>query len=170
MPSPTLKTDPAGPCFDIATATQRDATTFLSKTMRLRLNQGSSRRHLRCGAAAVEFAVCLPVIILLVFGAIEAASFIFLKQSLNVAAYEGIRESIRIDSNNSNGINRAQNILNSRNVQDFNINFPSGESAEAVRGDEIVIQVSAPTATNSPLAGQFVTNQVLTAQVVMVKE
>ena len=61
--------------------------------------QRSQHRATRRGVAAVELAVCLPVIILLVFGAIEASSFIFLKQSLNVAAYEGIRESIRISSN-----------------------------------------------------------------------
>ena len=138
--------------------------------MRVISNQRKQHRGNRGGIAAVEFAVCLPVIILLVFGAIEASSFIFLKQSLNVAAYEGIRESIRIDSNNANGVNRAENILDARNVRDFDVAFPNGESADATRGDEIVIEVSAPTATNSPLAGQFVTNRVLTARVVMVKE
>jgi Flp pilus assembly protein TadG len=130
-------------------------------------NQQSGKRR---GVAAVEFAVCLPVIILLVFGAIEASSFIFLKQALNVAAYEGIRESIRISSNTSSGVDRATNILDARNVQGFDIAFPNGEAADATRGDEIVIEVSAPTATNSPLAGQFVTNRILTARVVMVKE
>jgi hypothetical protein len=124
----------------------------------------------RRGVAAVEFAVCLPVIVLLVFGSIEASSFIFLKQSLNVAAYEGIRESIRVGSANTDGVDRAQNILVSRNVRDFQISFPNGDSGSAARGDEIVIEVSAPTQTNSPLAGQFVTNRMLTARVVMVKE
>ena len=140
-------------------------------TSNQRNHRSSARKspHRR-GVAAVELAVCLPVIILLVFGAIEASSFIFLKQSLNVAAYEGIRESIRLDSNNANGADRAENILNSRNVADFTIAFPNGESSDASRGDEIVIEVSAPTASNSPLAGQFVTNRVLTARVVMVKE
>ena len=63
--------------------------------MRVIPTKHKQHRGERRGVAAVEFAVCLPVIILLVFGAIEASSFIFLKQSLNVAAYEGIRESIR---------------------------------------------------------------------------
>jgi Flp pilus assembly protein TadG len=138
--------------------------------MQVSSKQRSQHRAKRRGVAAVEFAVCLPVIILLVFGAIEASSFIFLKQSLNVAAYEGIRESIRISSNTSNGVDRAQNILEARNVQDFEITFPNGEAGDATRGDEIVIEVSAPTATNSPLAGQFVANRILTARVVMVKE
>ena len=57
--------------------------------MRISSKQCKRHRRTRRAVAAVEFAVCLPVIIMLVFGAIEASSFIFLKQSLNVAAYEG---------------------------------------------------------------------------------
>ena len=127
-------------------------------------------RDCRRGVAAVEFAVCLPMLVLLVFGAIEASSFIFLKQSLNVAAYEGIRETVRVGSNNANGLDRAQNILTARTVNDFSITFPNGEASAADRGDEIVIEVSAPTATNSPLAGQWLANRTLTARLVMVKE
>ena len=134
------------------------------------ISQRKRSMRSRRGVAAVEMAVCLPVIILLVFGAIEASSFIFLKQSLNVAAYEGIRESIRVGSGNDEGTTRAATILSSRAVQGFQIEFPNGDASEADRGDEIVIQVSAPTGSNSPLAGQFVTNRILTARVVMVKE
>ncbi len=130
----------------------------------------SNRLHRRRGVAAVEFAVCLPVIVLLVFGAIEASSFIFLKQSLHVAAYEGVRNAIRLGSDNAQATNSAQNILTSRNVRDFQVSFPNGDASKADRGDEIVIEVSAPTSTNSPLAGRFVTNRMLTARVVMVKE
>ena len=65
---------------------------------------------------------------------------------------------------------RAQNILTARTVNDFAITFPNGEASAADRGDEIVIEVSAPTATNSPLAGQWLANRTLTARIVMVKE
>jgi Flp pilus assembly protein TadG len=138
--------------------------------MRIKSNARQRHRHHHRGVAAVEFAVCLPVLVLLVFGAIEASSFIFLKQSLNVAAYEGIREAVRIGSNNASGVARAQNILVARTVNDFNIGFPNGESSNIARGNEVVIEVSAPTQTNSPLAGQWLTNRTLTARVVMVKE
>ncbi|MGB7342746.1 MAG: TadE/TadG family type IV pilus assembly protein [Pirellulaceae bacterium] len=124
----------------------------------------------RRGVAAAEFAVCLPVLVLLVFGSIEASSFIFLKQSLNVAAYEGIREAVRNGATNGDATVRAENILTSRNVQGFAINFPNGDVTSLNRGDEVVIEVTAPTETNSPLAGQFITNRLLTARVVMVKE
>ncbi len=124
----------------------------------------------RRGVAAVEFAVCLPVLVLLVFGSIEASSFIFLKQSLCVGAYEGIRDAIRDGSTNAQAVARVQNILNSRGVQGFTVSFPSGESADIDRGEEVVIEVSAPTQPNSPLAGRFIANRTITSRVVMVKE
>lgn len=124
----------------------------------------------RSGTAAVEFAVCLPVIMLLVFGAVEASSYVFLKQSLNVAAYEGVREAIRSGATSVDARSRAVNLLNARNVRDYRVTFPAGAAEEARRGDRVVIQVSAPAQTNSPLAGRFVANRQLTATVVMVKE
>ena len=124
----------------------------------------------RSGVAAVEFAVCLPVLVILVFGSIEASSFIFLKQSLNVAAYECTREAARNDSTTQSAIDQATNILNARNVQGFGVDVVSGEVADLDRGDDVIVEVSAPTNVNSPLLGQFITNRVLTARVVMVKE
>ncbi len=104
---------------------------------RIKRDRGGRRR----GVAAVEFAVCLPVIVLLVFGSIEASSFIFLRQSLSAAAYEGIREAVRSGSTTAEVTDRAENILQSRFVQDFDIAFPNGSVENAARGQEIVIEV-----------------------------
>ncbi|MCP4889518.1 MAG: pilus assembly protein [Planctomycetaceae bacterium] len=120
--------------------------------------------------AAVEMAVCLPVIILLVFGTIEASGLIFLKQALNVAAYEGVRETIRVGSSNADGAEIAMSILSSRKIKDVQIRFPNGEAAQAKRGDEIVMEVSVCKASNSQLLGHLGTNQLLTTRVVMLKE
>ncbi|WP_146578041.1 TadE/TadG family type IV pilus assembly protein [Neorhodopirellula pilleata] len=124
----------------------------------------------RRGAAAVEFAVCLPVLTLMVFGSIEASTMIFLKQTLNVAAYEAGREAIRSGSSNANATVRASGILQNREVQDFTIRFPNGESFDAQRGQDIIVEVSAPSGPNSPLLGEFISNRILTSTVVMVKQ
>jgi Flp pilus assembly protein TadG len=124
----------------------------------------------RSGLATVELAICLPILALLIFGSIEAASFIFLKQSLQVAAYEGVRAGIRQDATNAIAIERAQAILASRTIRNAAIRFVSGPVESAARGQEIVIEVSAPTNTNSPLAGQWVSNRTLTSRLVMLKE
>ncbi|TWU41235.1 TadE-like protein [Novipirellula aureliae] len=138
------------------------ATNARAKNRRL-------RRHRR-GAAAVEFAVCLPILVILVFGSIEACSFIFLKQSLSVAAYEGAREAALSNSTTSAASTRSQQILDSRGVTDYAISFPGGTPDAALRGQPVTVEVSAPTQTNSPLAGQFVPNRTLVSRVVMLKE
>lgn len=124
----------------------------------------------RRGAAAVEFAVCLPLLILLVFGSIEASSMIFLKQTLNVAAYEATREAVRRGRSNADASARAQAILDSRNTAGYRIDFPNGESFDIVRGQEVVAVVSAPSGANSPLVGQFIRTRNLSSRVVMVKQ
>ena len=138
----------------------------------MRSTSAAVRRRIsdcRRGAAAVEFAVCLPVIVLLVFGAIEASSFIFLKQSLHVACYEGVREATKTGVRDEDANARAQAILDSRRVNDYEIRFPNGVTGIA-RGEPVVCEVSAPTGTNSPLAGDFLDNRTITARVVMLKE
>ncbi|MEM9826211.1 MAG: TadE family protein [Planctomycetota bacterium] len=129
-----------------------------------------SQSHRRRGVAAVEFAVCLPVIVLLVFGSIEASSFVFLKQSLNVAAYEGVREATRLGADNASARDRARNILAARQVTGFTIALPNGESSSLRRGEEVVMEVSASTSANSPLLGRFLTDRTLTARIVMTRE
>ncbi|MCC9603941.1 pilus assembly protein [Stieleria sp. JC731] len=128
-----------------------------------------NRRRRRSGVAAVEFAVCLPVLVLLVFGAIEASSFIFLKQSISVACYEGIREAAKSEGDTADATARAQAILDSRGVNDYTIDFPNGVEGLS-RGEQVICQVTAPTNTNSPLAGNWINNRNLTVRVVMLRE
>ena len=134
-----------------------------------RRGRSVSRRPSFVGSAAVEFAVCLPVLVLLVFGSIEASSFIFLKQSLHVACYEGVREASKTGASDDDAFNKAQTILDARQVNGYEIRFPDGVEGIA-RGEQVSCEVSAPAGANSPLAGEFLTDRVLTARVVMLKE
>ncbi len=127
-------------------------------------------RSRRPGAATIEFAVCLPILALLAFGSIEAASFLFLKQSLQVAAYEGLREAIRHGATDQSSVEAAAAILEARQVHDARIEFPDRDIRASVRGEPIVIEVSAPTRSNSPLAGQWAVNRTVRSRMVMLKE
>src|SRR5687768_4404197 len=67
----------------------------MARKNRIRTGLGwFARRRKRGGVAAAELAVCLPVVVLLVIATIEACSAVFLKQSLTVAAYEGVRTAL----------------------------------------------------------------------------
>ncbi|HBJ35885.1 MAG TPA: hypothetical protein DDZ51_14275 [Planctomycetaceae bacterium] len=130
----------------------------------------SRRGRKRRGLAAVEFAICLPVLALLVFGSIEATAFIFLKQSLHVAAYEGVRSGSRITGSQAEATARIRAILDSRDVRGATVNFITGDVASVQRGGPVIIEVAAPTNVNSPLAGQWIANRTLTSRVFMLKE
>lgn len=95
---------------------------------------------------------------------------VFLKQSLNVAAYEAAREAIRNGRGNADATAMAENILDSRQIVGATIEFPRGESLLLRRGEELIVEVSAPSGPNSPLVGQFIANRLVTARVVMLKQ
>ncbi len=123
----------------------------------------------RRGAAVVEFAVCLPLLMLIVLGSIEATHGIFLKQALSAAAYEGIRGAIEPRSKQANAIQQAQAILDSRLVKGSKISFDTNVDT-APRGQKIAIEVSAPISLNSPFIGRVIQDRVVKVRTVMVRE
>lgn len=58
-----------------------------------RHNKPAGRTRRRRGAAAVEFAIVAPIMLLAVFGLIEFGRMIMVKQSVTNAAREGCREA-----------------------------------------------------------------------------
>ena len=129
--------------------------------------RGSRRRR---GAAVVEFAVCLPLLMLIVLGAIEATHGMFLKQALSAAAYEGMRVAIEPRSTNAEAIAQANSILNSRLVRGSSIVFSPSDTDNVARGTKMVLEVSAPLSANSPFIGRVIADRTITVRTVMVKE
>ena len=70
----------------------------------------------RKAAAVIELAVCLPVMVLIVFGSLEVAGTIFLKQTLTSAAHEGALTGMRQNAQESEITTRVDQILTARNV------------------------------------------------------
>ncbi len=128
------------------------------------------RRKQRRGAAIVEFAVCLPILMLLILGSIEATSAIFLRQALTTSAYEGIREAVRTSSTTAQATNRAQAVLTARRVNGSRILFMPADTETAARGSNVVIEISAPLGANSPFMGRVIADRVNTVRTVMIKE
>lgn len=132
------------------------------------------RKHqqypIRRGAAIVEFAVCLPVVMVLILGSIEATNSIFVKQALTSAAYEGVREAAKSSSDSNQARSRAENILRSRNVQSATVRITPADLTTATRGDLVTIEISAPLGLNSPFIGKVIADRQLTVRSVMVRE
>jgi Flp pilus assembly protein TadG len=124
----------------------------------------------RQGAAVVEFAVCLPVLILIVLGSIEAASMLFLRQALIQSAYEGAKVAIRDDGNNSDAINAIDNVAAGRRINEVEIAFSPENVSKAKPGEFVSVTITAPGDSNSFIPFGPFKNRTVSARAVMVKE
>jgi len=138
----------------------------VSSVKKHRCNSQNARR----GAALVEFAVCMPVIMILILGSMEATSAIFVRQALTTSAYEGIREAIRIGATTVNATKRAQDVLTARQIRGSTIRFTPADVQSAPRGSSVVVEVSASYKINSPFFGNIIADRITTVRTVMVKE
>ncbi|RIK83543.1 MAG: pilus assembly protein TadE [Planctomycetota bacterium] len=136
----------------------------------LRRQPPSRRGSQRRAVAASELAVCLPIIVLLVLGMIEACTMIFLKQSLTVAAYEGIRTALQPGAVAADVETVCDGILADRRVQGgvVTINPPNFETLAP--GEYVQVTVSAPADGNSAVPGSFFRGRTLSASATMMKE
>lgn len=93
--------------------------------------------------AAVEAAIALPLLVLLVFGAMELANGIFLNQSLSIAAYEGARAVCRSGASSAHGESRVAEILSARNIEDYSVSISPNVTSNTPRGTELRVTVTA---------------------------
>jgi len=137
------------------------------KTIRRRPANG--RRKSR-GVAAAELAVCLPVVVLLVIATLEACSAIFLKQSLTVAAYEGVRISIEEGSTAAEVTAACDQVLTDRRIKGGKVTVNPSNIAALNPGQFINITVTAPCSTNSVVPAAFYRGRTLSATASMMIE
>ncbi|MGI9458114.1 MAG: TadE/TadG family type IV pilus assembly protein [Aeoliella sp.] len=138
--------------------------------MKVRNSRNYSRGHKRGGVAAAEFAVCLPVIVLLILAMIESCTMIFLKQSVSIAAYEGVRTALLEDAVAADVLRTGQQILTERRVRGGSITINPNDFQRLPVGEYIEVTVSAPADLNSVIPGSFFRGKTLTGKATMMKE
>lgn len=121
------------------------------------------------GTSTVELAICLPVLMVLVFGALECTTMIFVKQSLHVASYEAARVAVRPSATNADAEKRSNLVIEERDLDDATVTFEPEDISAAAVGDKIVVTVSVPAESNSLLPLKFF-NGNLSAATTMYKE
>jgi Flp pilus assembly protein TadG len=124
----------------------------------------------RDGAAAVEFAVVVPVLIILVFGMIEFSRLMMVEQVLDNAAREGCRRAVLNTATTSDVNTVVTNYLNNSGISGESITV-SPDPSTASAGTAITVTVSVPFSSVSWLPHpMFLGGATLTASVVMCKE
>ena len=105
---------------------------------------GKSRAAGRRGAAAVEFAVVLPVFITLVFGMIEYGRMVMVQQVITNAAREGCRKAIMDGATSQEVQDVVNNYLESAGITSATITITPSEPSEAGAGEPVTVSVSVP--------------------------
>jgi Flp pilus assembly protein TadG len=117
---------------------------------RARLRQGR-RRDDRTGAAVVELALILPLILFVVLGSLELCQRLMLRQSACVAAYETARLAARRTSTRERAMERGTQILVGRRIVGGSLEITPENLGELQSGEELSVTVSVPIAGNTPI-------------------
>ena len=100
----------------------------------------------RRGAAAVEFAMTVPLFFMLLFGALELGRMNMIRQTVNNAAYEAVRTCIVPGATNAEGVAAARSVLTSVGVTGYTIHVTPGTITDATPSVTAVVAV--PYSTN----------------------
>ncbi len=123
----------------------------------------------RQGAATVEFAICLPLIVIITFGAIETANGVYLKQVLTQVAYEGARTATSPGGTQAQAETLCNEILAARGIEGAAVRFEPGIDAWTPAGTEVAVTVTAPASSNAIGPTWYFRNRSLQSRVVMVR-
>lgn len=135
--------------------------------IRMKLPRSADSRK---GAAVIEFAIIIPVFMLLVLGTIETCNMIFLQQSLEIAAYEAARVTLIPSADTADVNTAATQILVPRRVNNATIAVTPVNFRTAAYGTFIKVEVSAPCANNSVFPLRFYGSRTLKGTVEMMME
>ena len=127
-------------------------------------------RCVRQGAATIELAIVLPLLMTLFFGTVGLTNMIYLKQSLKICAYEGTRIALLPDTTPQDVRFACQQMLDSRRVRNATITVRPSNYQKQPYGTPISVSVSADLSDNL-LGPLFVlANRRVTETVTMMKE
>ncbi|MCA9088986.1 MAG: pilus assembly protein [Planctomycetaceae bacterium] len=123
----------------------------------------------RCGAALVELAICLPILLIITFGSIEAANSISLKQALTEVAYEAARIAVAQGRTEQDARTRATEILAARNIDNATVEISPKIKSTTKPGTEVTVTISAPAESGSVAPQWYFRGTTMSATVVMVR-
>ncbi|MCA9134032.1 MAG: pilus assembly protein [Planctomycetales bacterium] len=124
----------------------------------------------RRATAVVELAVCLPLIVLLIFASLEGANLLFLRQAVVQSAYETAKSVAKSNSSQANATTLGTQVLAARGVVAPTITF-SPEAVDALAaGTPFTVSVAVPGDSRSlTRIGPF-RGLTIQAQATMLKE
>lgn len=117
------------------------------------------------GAVVIEMAVCLPILVVILFSTIECCNMLFIAQSLKITAFEGARVGVVPGAESSNVQYQCEQILLERGVNSATVTTVPSDPASLAPGDYFQVNVSANYASNSLIGGTVLNDNQITRSV-----
>jgi Flp pilus assembly protein TadG len=133
-------------------------------------NRHVAKPNHRNGAAIVELAIVLPLLLLLLMGTIEACSAMHLQQSIDIASYEAVRTSLLPKSSTTLVKTTAEKFLANRNTKGATVSISPVDFETAPIGTTITVTISAPSDQNLPVSPFFFKDRTIVGSCSMMKE
>ena len=125
-----------------------------------------SRQKKKRGAAVVELAICLPVLVLVTIATIEACQMYHVQQSLKITAYEGARIGTTPQAEVTNVRFQCETLLDSQGVKGYTIDMTPDPTA-LEEGDFFTVTVECDFNSNSLTGGWLFGNKNITRSVAL---
>ncbi|HUY92893.1 MAG TPA: TadE/TadG family type IV pilus assembly protein [Pirellulales bacterium] len=126
----------------------------------------AARRRKRLGAATVELALCMPVLLTVGLGMIETSNVVFIQARLQSAAYESARLATRPTTSNATAATSeqvtiyCQALLAQLGVNGATVSVTPGSLSNLPPQTLVTVSISAPWSQNT--ASSFVLSESLT--------
>lgn len=110
--------------------------------------------HNRTGELTVEMAMCLPVLVMLLFGCYEMARANMLIHSTESAAYEGARVGIIPGASPEKIKSAAGSMLRAVGISNFTVKV----TPDVIKNDtkEVTVEISAPFKANTSIPTMYI--------------
>jgi hypothetical protein len=146
------------------------ATVMSPSIMQVVRNRQAAKSVQRKGAAIVELAMVLPLLLLLLMGTIEACAALHLQQSIDIASYEAVRTGLLPKSSPGLVQLTAEKFLKTRNTKGATISITPANFETAAIGTTITVTISAPSDQNLPVSPFFFKDKTIVSSCSMMKE
>ena len=126
---------------------------MLRKKRKLRQNFLTARR----GVAAVELAVCLPILTIVSLATIEVCSMMHTSQAMKIASFEAARVGVVPGAQSENVQFQCESLLESRGITAFSISMTPSDPSDLESGDYFRVSIEVDYDENAIL-GSFLAN------------
>lgn len=130
----------------------------------------STRVDSRRGVATIETAVTLPLLAFLTFGSIELSNMMFLRQTMSIASYEGVRSATRPGGSQGLAESKIQELLTARGVTSYSVQFNPTITTATARGTMIQVTVSTTPSSISYAPFRLFSGSTISSSATMVRQ